>query len=217
MDSPSMRSSCVAEEQTDQPLEPPAPTQTALYRHFDADGLLLYVGISLSPTYRLSQHGDASPWFQQIKTVDIEWFPSRVAALDAERLAIQREGPVHNKQWAIPASLFQDFQRDECVELTRKVTRFGATYGPDEAAMAIGIRKSSLRWALWHGDLPYFVTGPRAIAITGWAVIEYLEALAAGTVRVRETPHNPDGTAKRLPNYEELVSLKSGSALRLVA
>jgi hypothetical protein len=68
---------------------------TYLYRHFDAEGRLLYVGISLSAVHRLAQHR-ASAWFASIATVTIETFPSRAGAAEAERLAIQTEGPLHN-------------------------------------------------------------------------------------------------------------------------
>lgn len=69
---------------------------TALYRHFAADGSLLYVGISLSPLARLSQHRDSSPWYGEIARVEVEWHPNREAALAAEKAAIQAEGPRHN-------------------------------------------------------------------------------------------------------------------------
>lgn len=71
-------------------------TETALYRHFDGDSRLLYVGISLSPTYRLSQHRLEAPWFRAIRNVTIEYLPTRDAALFAEKMAIRRERPIHN-------------------------------------------------------------------------------------------------------------------------
>jgi hypothetical protein len=40
-----------------------------LYRHFAADGSLLYVGISMCAINRLSQHEERSHWFDQIATV----------------------------------------------------------------------------------------------------------------------------------------------------
>jgi hypothetical protein len=43
-----------------------------LYRHFDKDGTLLYVGISLSAINRLGQHKDNAHWFSSIKRVEIE-------------------------------------------------------------------------------------------------------------------------------------------------
>lgn len=69
---------------------------TQLYRHFDGDGNLLYVGISLSAIARLGQH-KTSHWFNQIATVTIEKFDSRDDALDAEFLAIKTENPLHNR------------------------------------------------------------------------------------------------------------------------
>lgn len=70
-------------------------TPTQLYRHFDAEGRLLYVGVSLSAIARLGQHKKA-PWFGRIATVTVENFPTRAAALSAEMRAIQRENPQHN-------------------------------------------------------------------------------------------------------------------------
>lgn len=69
---------------------------TALYRHFAADGSLLYVGISLSHLARLCQHRETSGWYGEIARVEIEWFPHREAALSAEKVAIVRERPRHN-------------------------------------------------------------------------------------------------------------------------
>jgi hypothetical protein len=37
--------------------------ETELYRHYDAEGNLLYVGISLNSVVRLTQHRQASGWF----------------------------------------------------------------------------------------------------------------------------------------------------------
>lgn len=68
----------------------------ALYRHFGADGDLLYVGVSLSVMIRLSTH-KRSPWFVSVATVSIEHFQDRPTALAAELKAIQTEHPMHNK------------------------------------------------------------------------------------------------------------------------
>lgn len=69
---------------------------TELYRHFDAKGVLLYVGISLSTANRLGQHRCVSPWSKRVTSITIERYPNRKAALDAERNAIQSEGPLYN-------------------------------------------------------------------------------------------------------------------------
>jgi predicted GIY-YIG superfamily endonuclease len=69
---------------------------TALYRHFDADGKLLYVGISLSVVARLARHVNGSHWARQITMITIEWHSGRPEALAAEAAAIVAERPAFN-------------------------------------------------------------------------------------------------------------------------
>jgi hypothetical protein len=69
---------------------------TDLYRHFDENGNLLYVGISLSAVARLVQHRGRSGWFPRIARVEIERHSSRHEALEAERNAITQERPMFN-------------------------------------------------------------------------------------------------------------------------
>lgn len=71
--------------------------KTALYRHFSQDGELLYIGISLSAVQRLKQHKADKGWAGEIASVHIDYFPTRAAALEAERNAITREKPLFNK------------------------------------------------------------------------------------------------------------------------
>lgn len=69
---------------------------TQLYRHFDKDGVLLYVGISLSAIQRLEQHKTDSGWFKDIATITVQHFRSRADALWAETQAIHSENPKYN-------------------------------------------------------------------------------------------------------------------------
>jgi predicted GIY-YIG superfamily endonuclease len=69
---------------------------TDLYRYYDADGQLLYVGISLSAVARASQHRAEKGWWQDVARMTVEHLPTRQAAEDAERSAIRAEKPVHN-------------------------------------------------------------------------------------------------------------------------
>ena len=82
-------------------IAPDPSSRTALYRHFDAAGTLLYVGISLSAVARLRSHQDESGWFGEIASVTIEWHDSRALAFAAERAAIKSERPrfnvIHNR------------------------------------------------------------------------------------------------------------------------
>ena len=69
---------------------------TQLYRHFDADGQLLYVGISMSAWGRCATHMRRSGWSGQSVRMTIQHFPNRADAKAAETLAITTENPLWN-------------------------------------------------------------------------------------------------------------------------
>jgi predicted DNA-binding transcriptional regulator AlpA len=68
-----------------------------LYRHYDRDGVLLYVGISASTFTRVKQHKSESHWFRRITAITIEHFETMSQAAESERLAIKSEKPLYNK------------------------------------------------------------------------------------------------------------------------
>jgi hypothetical protein len=74
-------------------------TPTKLYRHWDNMDNLLYVGISKSVLQRLGTHETNSHWYDKIAKVTIESFPTRKLALAAEKLAIETECPLYNRQY----------------------------------------------------------------------------------------------------------------------
>lgn len=82
---------------TDQETGQGSEDKTALYRHLDKNGRLLYVGISLDATARLKDHMHVSSWKGDIAMVVISWFETRKEALDAEKKAIVNERPLYNK------------------------------------------------------------------------------------------------------------------------
>lgn len=74
----------------------PDPIRTALYRFFDADDELLYVGITYDPATRWKQHQSKAPWWRDVTMRTVEWYDDRPAAEAAERKAVQTEGPRYN-------------------------------------------------------------------------------------------------------------------------
>lgn len=68
----------------------------ALYRCFDSEGSLLYVGVSSVRTSRIWQHRE-SEWFGLVATITIAHFPTRREALIAEHEAIAIEQPRFNR------------------------------------------------------------------------------------------------------------------------
>ena len=71
---------------------------TSLYRHFNAEGGLLYVGISLNTIARLVAHQKSSEWFGDIASITIEKFEDRDTADAAEITAIKAEAPKFNRR-----------------------------------------------------------------------------------------------------------------------
>ena len=65
--------------------------QAVLYRHHDASGRLLYVGISIRGSRRQSEHRVSAHWARQIASVTTEDHATWGDAHAAERLAIRAE------------------------------------------------------------------------------------------------------------------------------
>lgn len=162
-----------------------------LYRHFDAAGELLYVGISLSAISRLGQHAAVSPWFKDITNVTIETLPSREEALAAERVAIKTERPKFNINYNKPPKLFDLLKPPETLkpwmriaeaeaEIIRTVTTLKAVYDEASAAHVLGIPTAVVKKLIACGEIG-FVELPKQRAlgvntrITGWQILEYLE------------------------------------------
>lgn len=67
-----------------------------LYRFFDADGRLLYVGRTINPARRWREHEKKSPWFTAVAQVTRQVFATATEVDHAERRAIATERPLHN-------------------------------------------------------------------------------------------------------------------------
>ncbi|RSS46228.1 GntR family transcriptional regulator [Streptomyces sp. WAC08241] len=73
---------------------------TALYRLYDTDDRLLYIGITKNLEQRWTGHKyspTSSAWWPAVHRKVIEWHPTREAADEAETAAIVSEVPLHNK------------------------------------------------------------------------------------------------------------------------
>lgn len=100
---------------------------TSLYRLFDKEGHLLYVGIGHSALVRLGAHLREKPWSADVAHAEIEHYDSRSAAEDAEREAIRAEKPLHNvvhngrlkpedPRWGSRPDDMPDMCHDHCVK-----------------------------------------------------------------------------------------------------
>lgn len=67
-----------------------------LYRFWDTEGLLLYVGITARPWERWKAHRNEKPWWEEVASVTLQNFASREEVIVAELKAIREEKPRYN-------------------------------------------------------------------------------------------------------------------------
>lgn len=177
--------------------------RTALYRHFDKHGALLYVGISLSAIQRLGQHRENSDWFAEIARQEIEHYSSRELALEAERQAIKSEKPRHNiqhREQGVQERKHAMQVKESRADLDRQIVRFNPLYTLPEAAKALNTRPGVVLKMidankLGHVMLPNAV-GTEKPYVTGWQMLTLLESLSmnSGT-----RPNHLDGVTTARP------------------
>lgn len=141
---------------------------TALYRHYSKDDVLLYVGISLSAIDRLSSHTLNSCWARQIARVQIEWFPSRAKAEIAERAAISDESPLHNIHHRTDVGA-EICERPEIKALLTEIDRHRAETGISKTGFGL--------WAVNDPNLLRDLEGGRDLR---WRTIKTIRAKIGG-------------------------------------
>jgi predicted GIY-YIG superfamily endonuclease len=72
------------------------PSRQTLYRFFNAQNELLYVGITNNPFNRFSGHSSDKSWFSEISHATLEHYQNRAAVDRAETNAIKSENPKYN-------------------------------------------------------------------------------------------------------------------------
>ena len=170
--------------------------KTELYRHFDKNNTLLYVGVSLSYASRLAQHRDHAHWFQEVEIVKIERFSTRRDALDAEKRAVVSENPKCNIQLRkTAAEITRESKRlraaqakgDSILMLTGRVVNFDICYQIKELPGMLGMSSSEIDRHTLEGNLSFFELDPKIIKgaptktrkkmVTGWQLINFIEYL----------------------------------------
>lgn len=113
-------------------------SKTALYRHYDANGCLLYIGIARRVVQRTADHEKSSGWAEAIARIDVEWHSSREAALKAEAVAIAEEKPKHNRVHNSQSP----------------VAGVAAQLGQKQIALALGVGATAVNNAVVRGVFP---------------------------------------------------------------
>ena len=68
-----------------------------LYRFFDSQGDLLYVGQTCNLNQRIDNHRLSKPWWHEVADCRVEFLSDQCALDEAERRAVVTESPRHNK------------------------------------------------------------------------------------------------------------------------
>lgn len=113
-------------------------TRTALYRFFNADGVLLYVGITENTATRWASHKATKEWWPAVVHKEVEWHGSREVAEEAERQALGTEEPLYNVR-DVPGRA--PARRDPAVETTefwQYVMRVTGNQTPSQIARQMG-------------------------------------------------------------------------------
>lgn len=74
----------------------PADRVSTLYRFYDAEENLLYVGVTQRGPARFKEHASNKDWWSRVATITLEHFASSEDAYIAEGHAIRAERPRHN-------------------------------------------------------------------------------------------------------------------------
>ena len=177
--------------------------QTELYRYFDKKGTLLYVGISLNAVSRAAQHRIASFWYKNASSITIERFPNRQSALNAEKEAIQKENPVHNvyyNSYKYKNEEMENFETNANFDrknLLGRTVVYKPIYTQKEAGEIIFgnssdaskkvknlIEEGKMQGVLVSKRERLINTGEKRTIkkymVTGWQLIEFIEALEEG-------------------------------------
>ena len=103
-------------------------TKTYLYRMFDSDGKLLYVGISKSVLKRLGEHLNEKDWLPDEACIKWTTYQTREKAEAAERRAIQNESPIWNIVHAAASAYVEELPPEElanaCIRDQGKVKHY---------------------------------------------------------------------------------------------
>jgi hypothetical protein len=72
---------------------------TSVYRYYDSDGALVYVGITARGVQRQNEHNALAEWWRYVARQDVEHYLTREAAAAREIELIARFRPPFNRQY----------------------------------------------------------------------------------------------------------------------
>lgn len=142
-------------------------TGAAVYRLYDADNDLLYIGSSKELPQRYKDHARSKPWWPDVRRRTETWYETRQQAYGAERKAINTERPRYNVNDQVPEltplelemiALGDQFKRDrEALADLRKRCQAAAVEGraaglsTEKISWHLGIEKNTAQCWIYEG------------------------------------------------------------------
>lgn len=132
-----------------------------VYRLYDAEGDLLYIGSSKHPLQRLKQHlFEHTWWADRVAQGRCVVFPNRAAAFVAEKRAIRTEHPIHNVQNY--GAIRTDWTAEHYVQRATALLQVPWTVARRGRALAVMAAEYRLRFGRDLGtDVGVVMSGPR--------------------------------------------------------
>lgn len=133
---------------------------TAVYRFYDSDERLLYVGITCHLADRFRAHEITAPWWSEHRSARVVWHDTRVTAADEEREAICSESPMYNVKGAarLPRSRARRVRPDadtmSAIAMEVGVAMTRARLSKREMREALGLSRQSA-WQRMTGQIAF--------------------------------------------------------------
>lgn len=70
--------------------------ETLLYKMFNSDGEIIYIGITCCYEVRMREHRNSKFWWDEVDSITTRKYSNRIKALEAEKRAIKKYNPVYN-------------------------------------------------------------------------------------------------------------------------
>lgn len=147
-------------------------TSHTLYRFFDAEGRLLYVGRTINPGRRWREHERHADWFADVATATRVAYPDADDLADAEIAAIQTERPLHNVAHAVRE------KRARAESVAEPVTKL--LYTLDDLAETAGQDRGVVEDLVRVGEIESVTIGRRRL-VPAEALTDYVERLRAAS------------------------------------
>ena len=70
----------------------------SVYKIYDKDKNLLYIGSSMLVITRINNHASTKDWWNDVNSIQVSHFADKTTALKEESKAIKNENPLYNRQ-----------------------------------------------------------------------------------------------------------------------